>query len=121
MDRVLMTQVRALVGLIYPHRLHLHGIAVYQVFQTRGKCLNSVAGHGLYRRSTGAELIGPLDRHLRKLTLTRREKRTVQADYRDQCLLAGNDHALKEALPYDLRELEVVQGNCHQYIFVVSA
>jgi len=96
-----MTQVRVPVGLIYPLPLRLHGIAVFQVFQTKAKCSNSVAGHGLYRRSTVAERIDPSDRRLRKSTLTRREKRTVQAGYRDQCLRAGNDHALKEVSRYD--------------------
>ena len=79
-----MTRARVPVALIFPLLLRLHGIAAFQVFQTKAKCSNSVAGHGLSRRSTGAEHIGPLDRRLRKSTLTRRGKRTVQADCRDQ-------------------------------------
>lgn len=96
-----MTRARVPVGLISPLRPRLHGIAAFQVFQTKAKCSNSVADQGLFRRSTGAERIGPSDRRLRKSTLTRREKQTVQAGCRDQCLRAGNDHALKEVSRYD--------------------
>lgn len=96
-----MTQALVRVALISLRHLHQHGTAVFQVFQTMGKCLSLAAGHGLCRRLTEVGRIGRLGRRLQKSTLTKRGKWTVQADYQDQCLHADRDHAPKEVSRYN--------------------
>ena len=96
-----MTQARVQVVPIFPHLRHQRGKAVFLVFQTMGKCLSLAAGHGLCRHLTEAGRIGRLDRRLQKWTLTRREKLTAQAGYRDLCLHADKDHAHREVLRYN--------------------
>lgn len=99
-----MILARVRVALISPRHLHQHDTAVFQVFQTMGKCSSLAAGHGHCRRSTEVGHIGRLDRRLQKWTLTQRGKWTVQADYQDQCLRADSDHAPNEASRYNSKK-----------------